>query len=87
MLDNMKDKTFLLRCTVRYCLGRQSYAGGWIRDLLKKHWNEIPKNDRKIILEDIKSYMNNIDITILDRMIWDEIIQLGIQDKLIIKEK
>ena len=87
MLDNMRDKTFLLKCTVRYCLGRQSYAIGWIRDLLKRHWDEIPKNDRKAILEDIKKHMNGKYGTTLDRRIWQDILDLGIKDKLIVERK
>lgn len=84
MLDNMKDKTFLLLCTVRYCLGRQSYAVGWINDLLKRHWDEIPRNDRKTILEDIKKYMNSKELPTWERLIWNETIKLGIKDKLIV---
>ena len=85
MLDNMKDKTFLLMCTVRYCLGRKSYAVGWIHDLLIRHWDKIPRNDRKLILEDIKSYMNSKNGIAFDRMIWDEILELGIKDGLIME--
>ncbi len=87
MLDNMKDKTFLLICTVRYALGRQSMAVAWINDLLKKHWKNIPRNDRKIILGDIKSAMNNERLTTLDRMIWEEILTLGVKDGLIVERK
>ena len=87
MLDNMKDKTFLLMCTVRYCLGRKSYAVGWVRDLLIRHWNEIPKNDRKTILEDIKKYMNSKELPTWERLIWDRIIKLGIKDGLILERK
>ncbi len=87
MLDNMKDKTFLLICTVRYCFDKQSYVVQWIRDLLVRHWNEIPRNDRKLILNDIKSYLNNKGSSDLYRIYWDEILQLGYKDKLIIKEK
>lgn len=86
MLDNMKDKTFLLLCTVRYCLGRKSYAVSWIHDLLVRHWNEIPKNDRKVILEDIKKYQNGY-ITSFHKKLWQEILELGYKDKLIVKEK
>ncbi len=87
MLDNMKDKTFLLMCTVRYCLGRRSYAVDWIRDLLVRHWDEIPKNDRKTILEDIKKYKKTQGFEGIDETIWTEILDLGYKDKLIIKEK
>ncbi len=86
MLDNMKDKTFLLKCTVRYCLGRRSYAVGWIHDLLVKHWDEIPRNDRKSILEDIRGYMNAKNGINFDRMIWDEILELGYKDNLIVRK-
>lgn len=87
MLDNMKDKTFLLMCTVRYCLGRRSYAVGWVHNLLVRHWNEIPQNDRKTILEDIKMHKKNFGFSTTDTKIWDEILDLGYKDKLIIKEK
>ncbi len=86
MLDNMKDKTFLLKCTVKYCLGKRSYAVSWIHDLLIKHWYEIPRNDRKSILEDIKIYQNGY-ITSFNVKLWQEILELGYKDKLIIKEK
>ena len=86
MLDNMKDKTFLLKCTVKYCLGKRSYAVGWIHDLLIKHWYEIPRNDRKSILEDIRIYQNGY-ITSFNKKLWQEILDLGYKDKLIIKEK
>lgn len=87
MLDNMKDKTFLLICTVKYCLGRQSYAVGWIRDLLKRHWKKIPKNDRKTILEDIKNHRHDRGFCAIDEELWDEILDLGYKDKLIVERK
>jgi len=92
MLDNMKniilenDKTFLIMCAVRYCLGRKSYAIGWIRDILKKEWNNIPRNDRKTILEDIKKYTNSKELPPWERLIWNQIIKLGIKDKLIVEK-
>ena len=85
MLNNIKDKTVLLKCTVKYCLGRQSYAVGWIHDLLVRHWDEIPRNDRKSILEDIKIYQNGY-ITSLNKKLWQEILDLGIRDKLIVEK-
>ena len=72
MLDNIQDKTFLLICTVRYCLGRQSYAIGWIDQLLKRHWDEIPRNDKRVILNDIKSYMDDKEGTTFHRNMWQE---------------
>ncbi len=88
MLDNMQDKTFLLICSVRYCLSRQqSYALGWIDKLLKRHWSEIPRNDKRVILNDIKNYLKNKEVTTLERMVWQEILDLGLKDGLIIKEK
>ena len=99
MLDNMKDKTFLLMCTVRYCLKSQSSIVGWIHDLLIRHWNEIPRNDRKTILEDIKNHRHDkgfypitfdgstdfIEIgNAFNKELWDEILELGIKDKLIV---
>jgi len=86
MLDNMKDKTFLLKCTVKYCLGRQSYAVGWIHDLLIRHWDDIPKNDRKSILKDIEKYQNGY-ITSFNKNLWQEILDLGIKDGLIVERK
>ena len=77
----MNDKVFLIICTVRYCLGRQSYAVGWIRDILLKEWDNIPKNDRMVILKDIKSFTEK-NFTMLNE--WNEILDLGVRDKLII---
>ncbi len=85
MLDNIKDKTFLLKCTVKYCLGRQSYAIHWIHDLLIRHWYEIPRNDRKAILEDIQRYKNGY-ITSKNKMLWQDILELGYKDKLIVRK-
>jgi len=87
MLDNMKDKTFLLMCTVRYCLGRQSYGVSWIHDLLIKHWDEIPKNDRKTILEYIKEHIHDRGYCSIDEELWQEILDLGIKDGLIMERK
>lgn len=85
MLDNIKDKTFLLMCTVRYCLGRQTYAIREINTLLKRYWEDIPRNDRKTILEDIKKYQNGY-ITSFNKKLWDEILDLGLRDKLIVEK-
>ena len=89
MLDNMKDKTFLLICTVRYALtlGRQSMAISWIHDLLRRHWKDIPKNDRKTILKDIKNHIYDKGFCLLDKQLWQDILYLGIKDGLIIKDK
>ena len=87
MLDNIRDKTFLLSCTVRYCLGRQTYFVGWITDILKNNWNKILRNDRKVILEDIKNHRHDKGFCSIDEKSWNEILELGIKDGLIIKDK
>lgn len=87
MLDNMKDKTFLLICSIRYALGSQTYVVSEITKLLKRHWKNIPRNDRRVILGDIKSAMNNEKLTTLERMIWEEILTLGVKDGLIVERK
>ena len=87
MLDNMKDKTFLLISTVRYALSSQTYAIAEINKLLKRHWFDIPRNDRKTILEDIKNHRHDKGFCSMDEELWQEILELGYKDKLIIKEK
>ena len=86
MLDNMKDKTFLIICTVRYCLGRQTYAIREINTLLKRHWDDIPRNDRKVILKDIQEHRHDKGFCSIDEKLWDEILDLGLKDKLIVEK-
>ena len=49
-----KDRDFLTRCAVRYCLGRQSYIVSTMTDYLIKHAEEINKADLRAIIKDIE---------------------------------
>jgi len=45
------DYSFMICCTVRYCLGRQSYAPSWIQSIIRKYG--ISDKTRINVLADI----------------------------------
>ena len=47
-----EDYGFLICCSVRYCLGRQSYAPNWIQSIIRKHG--VSDKTRGNILKDIE---------------------------------
>lgn len=83
MLD--KDKTFLILSTIRRYLGVRSSYTKWICDITKKEWNCVPNNDKKTILEEIRKYTRSNECTTLEKTLWNEILDLGIKDKLIVE--
>lgn len=50
----MKDRDFLVVCSVRYCLGRDSYIVSSMTDYLKKNAKLLHPADRAVIVRDIE---------------------------------
>ena len=48
---SQEDYSFMVCCTVRYCLGSQSYAPSWIQSIIRKYG--ITDKTRLNILADI----------------------------------
>lgn len=44
---------FMLLCSLRYCMGRQSYAVSVCCDFLREHWQEIDAKTRATMRRDL----------------------------------
>ena len=51
----MNCPNWMIHQSVRYCLGRRSYAVSDCTDWLIKNWQEIPENTRAIIKQDVEA--------------------------------
>jgi len=50
----MNCPDWMIHQSVRYCLGRRSYAVSECTEWLIENWPEIPENTRSIIMKDIE---------------------------------
>lgn len=48
---------FMLSSSVRYCLGRLSYAPSQCRDLVRGHAGQVPHNFRRAMVRDIDEWI------------------------------
>ena len=72
----MNDYHFLIICAFRYCLGRKSSSVGRICDIIEKKWNKLSKNDKKLIIKEIKAYQEMWSFTEMDKYSWDKILKM-----------
>ena len=54
----MELPDWMIWMSFRYVLGRQSYAPGMWMDWARANWEKIPRNDRELILKEIKEYLD-----------------------------
>ena len=52
ILQNDDDRLILV-CAFRYALGRQTYVVDYVASCLQKHWHELSKGDRSLIIREI----------------------------------
>lgn len=51
----------IVLCAVRYCIGRRTYTPQLVIDWCKRHWGELPENDRWVIQRDIEEEILRAD--------------------------
>jgi len=81
----MKDKTFLIQCAVRDCLGKEVWKQVWMREIIWREWENIPKNDKIVILKDIMKYLRANPCNLSEVLNWGLILDLGMKDNLIVR--
>lgn len=50
---NKDDLNFLILCSLRYCLGRRTYAPDYFREILFKNLDKLTDNTKEIIIQEI----------------------------------
>ena len=53
MILQNDDDSLILLCAFRYALGRRTYVVGCVTECLQKHWHELSKGDRSLIIREI----------------------------------
>ena len=53
MILQNDDDSLILFCAFRYALGRRTYVVGCVTECLQKHWHELSKGDRSLIIREI----------------------------------
>lgn len=72
----MNDYHFLIICVFRYCLGRKTYVVSCICEIIEKEWNKLSKQDKQLIIKEIKAYQEMWKFTEIDKISWNKILKL-----------
>ena len=68
----------------RYCLSRRSYAVGPAIEIIQSNWNILSDFDKKLIQKEIKEHFqlySPAEKYDMDRIVWEVILELPIEDK------
>jgi hypothetical protein len=53
-----RDLAWLIICSVRYSLGRMSYAPSYTAEMVLKYAGALTADERRILVEDIRRYLD-----------------------------
>jgi len=58
-LSDDPDTGFIVICAMRYAIGRKSYAPGLISQYIKRYWNLLDDNTRRVLKRDLAEELNS----------------------------